>query len=235
MSDTTNKETGTTRRGFVKTITATAGGIALASTMQEALMPKQGELFAAQANKKSADGTKYGKYFLRDNGEPPKANDFVGLNSIPPFEEIASPQTYFRGASALPGATANIGWQVFTAPVCWETPHTHKFDEFLMFLGAEPPDFCKSFDAEVDFWMGEDFEKHTIKSTTIIYIPAGLMHSPLNFRVIRKPLLFHALYLGPNLDAVRMPNFDLHTFDWGGPANLKTFGPSASPKSKSKA
>jgi len=233
MSDLTGNEKGTTRRGFVKSITAGAGSLALAGAMQQALAPEQGELHAAQAAKNtapSADGTKYGKYFLKDNGEPPKANDFVGLNSIPPFEEIASPQTYFRGASALPGATANIGWQIFKAPVCWETPHTHKFDEFIMFLGAEPPDFCKSFDAEVDFWMGEEFEKHTITSTTIIFIPAGIMHSPLNFRVIRKPILFHALYLGPSLDSERMPNFDLHTFDWGGPVNLKTFGPP--PKSK---
>ena len=234
MSDVTNTEKSTTRRGFVKSIAATAGGMALANSLQEALMPNPGELMAAQAGATSADGTKYGKLFLRDNGVPPKAGDFVGLNSIPPFEEIASPQTYFRGASALPGASANMGWQIFKAPVCWETPHTHKFDEFLMFLGAEPPDFCKSFDAEVDFWMGEEFEKHTITSTTIIYIPAGLMHSPLNFRAFRKPILFHALYLGPNLDSVRMPNFDLTKFDFGGPANLKTFGPSTSPKSKPK-
>ena len=228
MSPVRTKEKGTTRRGFVKNITAGAGGIALASSLGNALTPNQNELFAASTP--SADGTKYGKYFLKDNHEPPKANDFVGLNSIPPFPEIASPQTYFRGASALPGATATIGWQVFKAPVCWETPHTHKYDEFLIFLGAELPDLCKSFDAEVDFWMGEELEKHTITSTTVIYIPKGLMHSPLNFRVIRKPILFHALYLGPNLDRQEtIKNFDLTTFDWGGPANLKVFGP---PKKK---
>jgi hypothetical protein len=37
--------------------------------------------------------------------------------------------------------------------------------------------------------------------------------------------LFHALYLGPTLDANRVPNFDLTSFNWGGPVNLKTFGP----------
>jgi len=233
-----NEKKDTTRRGFVKSITAGAGTLALAGAVQQTLAPGQGELHAAQAAKPiapSTDGTKYGGLFLRDNGEPPRAGDFVGLNSIPPFEEIASPQTYFRGASALPGATANIGWQIFKAPVCWETPHTHIFDEFIMFLGAEAPDFCKSFDAEVDFWIGEEFEKHTITSTTIIFIPAGLMHSPLNFRVIRKPILFHALYLGPSLDSVRMPNFDLTKFDFGGPANLKIFGPSSAPKGKPEA
>jgi hypothetical protein len=221
---------GTTRRGFVKDIAAGAGGVALASSLREALTPNQSGLFAATDETPSADGTKYGKYFLSDNHQPPKPNDFVSLNSIPPFPEIASPQTYFRGASALPGATATIGWQVFTAPVCWETPHTHKYDEFLIFLGAQLPDLCSSFDAEIDFWMGEDLEKHTITSTTIIYIPKGLMHSPLNFRAIRKPVLFHALYLGPSLDRqTTMKDFDLTKFDWGGPVNLKLFGP---PKKK---
>jgi hypothetical protein len=220
----------TTRRGFFKKIITGAGGLALASSLRGALAPNQSGLMAAPKETPSPDGTKYGKYFLSDNHQPPKANDFVSLNSLPPFPEIASPQTYFRGAVALPGATATIGWQVFTAPVCWETPHVHKNDEFLIFLGAELPDLCSSFDAEIDLWMGEEMEKHTITSTTVVFIPKGVQHAPLNFRAIRKPVLFHALYLGPYLDrSPRVPGFDLNTFDWGGPVNLKTFGP---PKKK---
>jgi hypothetical protein len=228
LDDTRKKST--TRRGFFKKIIAGAGSLALANSLRGIFAPKRNELFAATKETRSPDGTIYGKYFLRDNGEPPKAMDFVSLNSLPPFPEIASPQTYFRGASALPGATATIGWQVFTAPVCWETPHVHKYDEFLIFLGAELPDLCSSFDAEIDLWMGEEMEKQTITSTTVVFIPKGVQHAPLNFRAIRKPVLFHALYLGPSLDrSPRVPDFDLTTFDWGGPVNLKTFGP---PKKK---
>ena len=47
----------TTRRGFVKSITAGAGGLAIASSLREALTPSQGELFAAPAAAPSADGT----------------------------------------------------------------------------------------------------------------------------------------------------------------------------------
>ena len=220
----------TSRRGFFKKMIIGAGGLALANWLQKTLTIDQGEVMAAPVKTPSPDGTIYGKYFLADDHQPPKANDFVSLNSLPIFPEIASPQTYFRGASALPGATATIGWQMFTAPVCWETPHIHKHDEFLIFLGAELPDLCSSFDAEIDLWMGAEMEKHTIASTTVVYIPKGMQHAPLNFRVIRKPVLFHALYLGPNLDRTpRVPDFDLATFDWGGPANLKIFGP---PKKK---
>jgi len=216
----------TSRRGFFKKMLAGAGGLALAGWLNKTLAPGENEAMAATDKTPSADGTIYGKYFLADNGEPPKANDFVGLNSLPIFPEIASPQTYFRGAVALPGATANMGWQVFTDPVCWESPHIHKYDEFLIFLGADLPDLCSSFDAEVDLWMGEEMEKHTITSTTVVFIPKGMQHAPLNFRKINKPILFHALYLGPSLDREnRVPDFDLRTFDWGGPANLKVFGP----------
>jgi hypothetical protein len=230
MSLVSTKNKGTTRRGFVKNVAAGASGIALANSLGKALTPNQSGLMAAPEETQSTDGTKYGKYLLSDNRQPPKAMDFVSLNSLPPFPEIAGPQTYFRGASALPGATATIGWQVFIAPVCWETPHVHKYDEFLIFLGAELPDLCKSFDAEIDLWMGEEMEKHTITSTTVVFIPKGMQHCPLNFRAIRKPVLFHALYLGPNLDrSERVPGFDLNTFDWGGPVNIKTFGP---PKKK---
>jgi hypothetical protein len=226
MSHEITRKRSTSRRGFFKKIIAGAGSLALASSLRGVLAPKKRGLFAAPKETPSPDATRYGKYFLSDNGERPKANDFVSLNSLPPFPEIASPQTYFRGASALPGATATIGWQVFNAPVCWETPHVHKYDEFLIFLGAELPDLCSSFDAEIDLWMGEEMEKHTITSTTVVFIPKGVQHAPLNFRAIRKPVLFHALYLGPYLDrSPRVPDFDLTTFDWGGPANLKTFGP----------
>jgi hypothetical protein len=153
--------------------------------------------------------TKYGKYLLSYDDAPPKANDRVSLNSLPPIAEIASPQTYFRGAPALPGATASIGWQVFIKPYRLETvPHTHDVDEFLIFLGAELPDLCNSFDAEIDFWMGEELEKHTIKSTTVIFVPRGLLHCPLNLRKINKPVLFHALYLGQTFTAKRVKNWD---------------------------
>ena len=221
MSHDITRKKRTTRRGFFKKIIVGAGSLALASSLRGFFAPKRRGLFAATKETPSPDGTIYGKYFLSDNGEPPKANDYVSLNSIPPFPEIASPQTFFRGASALPGATATMGWQVFTDPVCWETPHTHKYDEFLIFLGGELPDLCSSFDAEIDLWMGEEMEKHTITSTTVVFIPKGMQHAPLNFRAIRKPVLFQMLYLGPYLDRdPRVPDFDLYTFDWGGPANL---------------
>ncbi len=58
MSPVRKREKGTTRRGFVKNITAGAGGIALASSLRGAMTPNENGLFAAPEAAPSADGTK---------------------------------------------------------------------------------------------------------------------------------------------------------------------------------
>ena len=63
----------TTRRGFFKNITAGAGGMALASSLGNTWMSGQSGLMAAPADAQSSDGTIYGKYFLSDDGTPPKS------------------------------------------------------------------------------------------------------------------------------------------------------------------
>ena len=113
-----------------------------------------------------------------------------------------SPQAYFRGDTDLPGSVMNVGFQVFKAPVLLETePHFHREDEYLVFFGAKLPDVFSSFDAEVHFFMGEKYdamEKIVITEPTIIKLPKGWWHSPLNFVRIDKPLLFQAVVLAGN-------------------------------------
>ena len=110
-----------------------------------------------------------------------------------------SPQAYFRGEKDLPGAAMNVGFQVFKAPVFLEhEPHFHREDEYLVFFGATLPDVFSSFDAEVHFYMGktlDTMEKIVITEPTIIKLPKGVWHSPLNFVRVDKPILFQAVML----------------------------------------
>ena len=130
--------------------------------------------------------SKYGQYFLTDFKEP---------SNLP---AVAGPQAYFRGASQITGANMNMGWQLFVKPMYLERePHTHDADEYLIFLGGELPDLFSSFKAEIDFCIGEEQEEHLIDKPTIIFIPAGMVHCPLNFRKVDKPILFHAILLTP--------------------------------------
>lgn len=110
---------------------------------------------------------------------------------------ILSPQAYFRGEKDLPGAGLNMGYQIFRKPIRLEKePHFHREDEYLVFLGASLPDVFSSWDAEVHFYMGptlDAMEKIVITEPTIIHLPGGWWHSPLDFVRIDKPLMFHAI------------------------------------------
>jgi mannose-6-phosphate isomerase-like protein (cupin superfamily) len=129
---------------------------------------------------------KYDQFFLTEFKEP---------SNLP---AVASPQAYFRGGRQIPGANMNMGWQLFVEPIYLERePHTHDCDEYLIFLGGTLPDLFESFDAEVDFCIGGEMEEHLINKATIIFIPKGMVHCPLNFRKINKPIMFHAILLAP--------------------------------------
>jgi len=39
-----------------------------------------------------------------------------------------------------------------------------------------------SFDAEIALFLGQEYEKHTIMQATVLYIPRGLEHNPLDFK-----------------------------------------------------
>jgi hypothetical protein len=70
-----------------------------------------------------------------------------------------------------------------------ENTHIHDCDEYLFFMGANFGDL-NEFDAEIELHMGEEGEIHVIKSPTIVYIPAKLVHCPLKFVKVAKPVLF---------------------------------------------
>jgi hypothetical protein len=130
---------------------------------------------------------KYAKYFTTDIKE----------DSIMP-DQIPGPSFGFRGARIIPEAKANFGWNVIHKPYFIDrVTHVHEGDEYLAFLGGQVPDCFSNFDAEIDFYVGKEQELYTITEPTVVYIPKGLLHCPLDFRKVNKPLLFVMILLTP--------------------------------------
>jgi hypothetical protein len=75
-----------------------------------------------------------------------------------------------------------------------ERPHFHDFDMYLFFLGR---DDMGELGAEIEIGLGEEQEMYTITKPTSVYIPSGLVHCPLNFRIVEKPILFVHVAITP--------------------------------------
>jgi hypothetical protein len=82
----------------------------------------------------------------------------------------------------------SMGLSVVRKPYMFHEPtHKHSFTEFFIFFGSNPLDM-KEFDADVEFSIGPEHEKHVISSPSIVVMPPGVYHCPLNYARVGKPI-----------------------------------------------
>jgi hypothetical protein len=205
MSSKSKKDT--SRRAFFQDMTTGAAGIAVASALAQLGAPT----LAAVQEAKTPEPKRASSPFFKN--PPPWPTGTTGnkydhlfctrLKENSMMEVVAGPQAYFRGESDLPGAGINMGWQMFVKPFRLELEsHRHDTDEYLFFLGATLPDLVGSFDGEIELFLGKEYEKHTITKATVLYIPRGLEHNPLDIKRLGKPMMFSALQLAPYFNGV---------------------------------
>ena len=194
MSSTKRGVKDTSRRNFFKDVSTGAAGLAVAGALAELGAPPAVVHAQEQASKmpqmppwpKGTEGHKYDHLFC---------TRFKERSNI---DVVAGPQAYFRGESHLPGAGMNMGWQQFVKPIKLEKQsHHHNVDEYLIFLGTEFPDLIGSFDAEIEIFLGKEYERHMITQATVLYIPRGFEHNPMEIRKLGKPMMLSALLLSP--------------------------------------
>jgi len=125
--------------------------------------------------------TKYGKYFAEN----------------PIIEGKFAPRLVLFSNRYFGEKNYSILWNCITEPFFMEEkPHSHDFDQFLHFYGANSLDIT-DFDAEIEFSLGEEGEKHIITQPTVVHIPKRLIHCPLNFKIVNKPVIFMNIALTP--------------------------------------
>jgi len=157
---------------------------------------------------------------------PMENNEVVADGDDPGF--VIKPQAYFRGASQIPGSNFNVGFQIFVKPFFLDRmPHFHDEDEYLIFLGGTFPNVF-DFDAHVEFTLGKigvDAETFHIKEPTIVRVPAGVYHCPLNFKEVNKPLFFQAALMESMFGGIYdQPDGSTMQLRYNGPVQCKYYG-----------
>lgn len=118
-------------------------------------------------------GSKYGKYIKR--GLIRDIPHYTGKSIVAHDGELDT--------------DCSLGYHCISKPMSFNHPHSHDFPEMLGFIGGDPPDIT-DFGAIIEITLGEEREIHVISSPAIVAIPTGLLHCPIVFKKVEKPLVF---------------------------------------------
>jgi hypothetical protein len=100
------------------------------------------------------------------------------------------PVVVVNGAQHFDGAEFSLRVHyIAESGILVKEPHSHDFEQFYFFIGADLANI-KEFEAEVEFSLGKECEKHIIDVPTAVRVPAGMIHGPMNFKKVKKPIIF---------------------------------------------
>lgn len=117
--------------------------------------------------------TKYGHLFVKAPITMRVQGKGLTLNAAQYFPEL---QYWLR-------------WNLITTPWVMEEPHSHDFDQAWHVFGANSMDISE-FEAELEVHLGAEDEKYVITTPQVIYIPKGLIHCPVVFKRVDKPIVW---------------------------------------------
>lgn len=80
-----------------------------------------------------------------------------------------------------------------TPHVMIEHPHKHEFDQYLCFFGTNEQDL-KDFGAHIEISLGEEGERHIVDSPTVVHVAAGLIHGPVVWVRVDRPLYSSSMW-----------------------------------------
>ena len=110
--------------------------------------------------------------------------------------EIVHPAVFMRGGDNW-GIDFHMNWECISQPFRMEpAAMVHDFDQILCFIGGNIKDLF-DFKATIELFLGEEEEKYSIIAPTMVYIPKGMPHGPLDFIEIVEPIMFHNIIFSP--------------------------------------
>ena len=100
----------------------------------------------------------------------------------------------------------NFNFVAILAPhVLVDPPHKHDRDELLFFISTDPENPI-DLGGEVEIALGDEWEKHVIKTSAIICLPRGMAHCPVYVRKVERPFYFGHLLMASSYGSSAMAN-----------------------------
>ncbi len=120
--------------------------------------------------------------------------------AVPKWGGNLSPETSTRvmylDSDVIPGAfyvECVWFWPTDKEDKASPAPHTHDYDEVIGFFGTDPND-TNDLGAVIELYI--DGEQNVMNQTFLAFIPAGVIHNPLNILRITRPVFHFAAATG---------------------------------------
>jgi hypothetical protein len=176
------KDNHSTRRGFVRNMAVGSAAVAAAGSLLNWSVSASPLVQGAVSQETSDGKKKYGKCIVPM-----------------PIRKMGETVMFSMGADLLNGFPCNIiyAFGTKTGPLGMSRePHVHEHDEAIYFIGSD----CRSPDlgAEVNFKIGPGDggeEDHIFSVPTVVVIPRGVWHCPMETLKFEKPFLCMAVSL----------------------------------------
>jgi hypothetical protein len=185
------------RRSFFQDLSGGAAGMAFAGILSA------WNAAAATSDQKpdrisKMDKSKYGKYIVTELKSNIDEASWTNAGVVQAAGKGRGGRVLFLDSEVIPGAFyVETAWSVPRGPIkepkSVAEPHKHDYDEVLAMFGTDL-DNPYELNGEVEFWLGD--EKHILTKSCIIFIPKGLMHCPLIYRRIDKPIFNFTTHSG---------------------------------------
>ncbi len=189
MSPEGKSQKGITRRDFVIGAAGTGAAVTGLGSIFKVEAASGGTSMESENAYAETAQMKYDKYFAKNVAKKNQwGGEGIGLTAA---EGVIPPD-----------ARMNLGISIVRKPYMFHEPtHKHMFTEYFFFFGSNPMDM-NEFDADVEFTFGAEREKHVISSPTIVTIPPGVYHCPLNYARVGKPFYCLEAFLTSKYDGI---------------------------------
>jgi hypothetical protein len=82
--------------------------------------------------------------------------------------------------------------------------HTHDFDQLCLWVGSDMNNLLE-LGAEIEVYLGEEFERYMITTPTALVIPKGVPHFPATIKSMDKKFQYMEISLAPDFSANLIP------------------------------
>jgi hypothetical protein len=134
--------------------------------------------------KPDASGTKYGRYIIT-RVKPKKFPPRKGPPTAETMRVVSLDDDMSKGA-----IYAEFVWVWSGTTTMAPQGHAHDWDEMIGIIGSDREN-PRDLGGEVSIMLGD--EKHNLTQSSLIFVPGGLYHCPLEFKNIKIPVLCFTL------------------------------------------